>query len=93
MAGGVLPGRLGAGAGSRCLTPLRGAALGCKARPVAVTADQELAFKKQDLDAAFASLAERHVRALVIAGDAFFFRTSTKTAIKRPLDRGCGGAR
>jgi putative ABC transport system substrate-binding protein len=33
---------------------------------------------EQDLDAAFASLVERHVRALVIAGDAFFFRASNK---------------
>src|SRR5262245_8490835 len=33
---------------------------------------------EQDLDAAFASLVERHVRALVIAGDAFFFRASIK---------------
>jgi putative tryptophan/tyrosine transport system substrate-binding protein len=31
-----------------------------------------------DLDAAFVGLVQRHVRALVIAGDAFFFRVSAK---------------
>jgi putative tryptophan/tyrosine transport system substrate-binding protein len=35
------------------------------------------ASSERDLDAAFASL-ERHARALVIAGDAFFFRVSTR---------------
>jgi putative ABC transport system substrate-binding protein len=33
---------------------------------------------ERDLDAAFASLVQRHARALVIAGDAFFFRVSTR---------------
>ena len=33
---------------------------------------------ERDLDTAFAGLVQRHVQALVIAGDAFFFRVSTK---------------
>jgi putative tryptophan/tyrosine transport system substrate-binding protein len=33
---------------------------------------------ERDLDAAFAGLVQRHVQALVIAGDAFFFRVSTR---------------
>jgi putative ABC transport system substrate-binding protein len=33
---------------------------------------------ERDLDAAFVGLAQRHVQALIIAGDAFFFRVSTK---------------
>src|SRR5262245_26771853 len=33
---------------------------------------------EHDLDTAFAGLIQRHVQALVIAGDAFFFRVSTK---------------
>jgi ABC-type uncharacterized transport system substrate-binding protein len=36
------------------------------------------ASSERDLDAAFASLVQRHARALVIAGDAFFFRVSTR---------------
>jgi putative ABC transport system substrate-binding protein len=36
------------------------------------------ASSERDLDAAFAGLVQRHAQALVIAGDAFFFRVSTK---------------
>jgi ABC-type uncharacterized transport system substrate-binding protein len=38
----------------------------------------ENAGSEHDLDSAFAGLVQRHAQAIVIAGDAFFFRVSTK---------------